>query len=111
MLRTTLFALLSTLPVASAQEADARDDRPNILVLIGDDHAANALGCADHPFVKTPALDELAAAGVRFTQAFATTSLCSPSSNAGSTCTVNPCSSCWTGSNRAGAGPAAAQSR
>ncbi len=53
--------------------------RPNILVVVGDDHRADALGCAGHPWIRTPSLDRLAAGGVRFTNAFVTTSLCSPS--------------------------------
>jgi len=75
---TALCAALAT-PMVRAQEASEAPSRPNLLVLIGDDHAASALGCAGHPFVETPALDRLAAEGVRFTQAFATTAQCSPS--------------------------------
>ncbi len=44
-----------------------------------DDHGAwaqGAAGCAD---IRTPALDRLAAGGVRFTNAFAATPVCSPS--------------------------------
>ena len=37
------------------------------------------MSCAGHPFLKTPNLDRLAAEGVRFANAFCTTSLCSPS--------------------------------
>src|SRR6185503_10252861 len=35
--------------------------------------------CADHPFLKTPNIDRIAHEGVRFANAFVTTSLCSPS--------------------------------
>ncbi|HOS43961.1 MAG TPA: sulfatase-like hydrolase/transferase, partial [Armatimonadota bacterium] len=45
--------------------------RPNILFLFSDQHHAGALGCAGHPWVRTPALDALAARGVRCTRAFA----------------------------------------
>ena len=37
------------------------------------------MGCYGHPMVKTPNLDKLAAEGVRFEQAFATTASCGPS--------------------------------
>jgi N-acetylglucosamine-6-sulfatase len=37
------------------------------------------MSCAGHPFLKTPAIDALAGSGVRFDNAFVTTSLCSPS--------------------------------
>ena len=36
------------------------------------------MGCAGHPFIKTPAMDRLAREGVRFENAFNTTSLCTP---------------------------------
>ena len=41
--------------------------------------ALGRMGCAGHPFLKTPNIDRLAAEGARFTNAFCTTSLCSPS--------------------------------
>jgi arylsulfatase A-like enzyme len=53
--------------------------RPNILVILLDDLRADALGYAGHPHVKTPNIDRIANEGVRFTNAFCTTSLCSPS--------------------------------
>ena len=53
--------------------------RPNVLVVLLDDLRADALGYAGHPHVKTPHIDRLAREGVVFKNAFATTSLCSPS--------------------------------
>src|SRR3989338_8283070 len=64
--------LASTLPAAPAS-------RPNILLIVADDHGTDALGCYGNPVVKTPNLDALAADGTRFTQAFCTTASCSPS--------------------------------
>jgi N-acetylglucosamine-6-sulfatase len=52
---------------------------PNIVFILSDDHRADFAGHAGHPFVETPSLDRLAAEGVRFTRAYATSSLCSPS--------------------------------
>jgi arylsulfatase A-like enzyme len=51
-------------------------DRPNILLLFADDQRNHTLGCAGHPIVKTPNIDRLAAAGVRFENAFVSTSTC-----------------------------------
>ncbi|WP_438480462.1 sulfatase-like hydrolase/transferase [Oleiharenicola lentus] len=59
--------------------AERAVDRPNIVLIISDDHGRDALGCYGNPVVKTPNLDALAAAGTRFTNAFCTTSSCSPS--------------------------------
>lgn len=53
--------------------------RPNVLFILTDDQRWNAMSCAGHPHLKTPAIDRLAREGVRFANAFCTTSLCSPS--------------------------------
>jgi len=55
------------------------EPRPNILFILCDDLRADALGCAGHPYLKTPNIDRIAAEGVRFKNMFCTTSLCSPS--------------------------------
>jgi N-acetylglucosamine-6-sulfatase len=54
-------------------------DRPDIVFILGDNHNARTMGCAGHPVIETPAMDRLAREGVRFENAFNTTSLCSPS--------------------------------
>jgi N-sulfoglucosamine sulfohydrolase len=56
-------------------------DRPNIIIFIADDISYNDFGCYGHPVIKTPNIDRLAANGLRFTNAFLTTSSCSPSRN------------------------------
>jgi N-acetylglucosamine-6-sulfatase len=50
-----------------------------VVVIFTDDQRWDALGVEGHPFLKTPNLDRLAREGVRFANAFCTTSLCSPS--------------------------------
>jgi arylsulfatase A-like enzyme len=62
--------------LASAAEPDAR---PNVLFILCDDLRPDAVGCYGSAHVKTPRIDSLAAEGVRFANAFCTTSLCSPS--------------------------------
>ncbi len=52
---------------------------PNVVFIIADDLRHDAMGCAGRPELQTPNLDRLAAEGIRFTNAFVTTSLCSPS--------------------------------
>jgi len=59
---------------ALASAAEARP--PNILFLFADDQRYDTLGAAGHPIVKTPHIDRLAADGVRFRNAFVTTSVC-----------------------------------
>ena len=53
--------------------------KPNVLFILSDDLRPAALGCYGSKNVKTPHLDALARDGVRFANAFCTTSLCSPS--------------------------------
>jgi len=53
--------------------------RPNILFLLVDDQRNNTLGCAGHPIIKTPQINSLAAGGMRFSNAFVTTSICAAS--------------------------------
>lgn len=53
--------------------------RPNVLFILCDDLRPDALGCYGSAHVKTPHIDAIAAEGVRFANAFCTTSLCSPS--------------------------------
>lgn len=59
--------------------ASAADPRPNVLLILGDDHAAYALSCYDHPVVRTPSLDRLAERGARFTRAYCNAPMCTPS--------------------------------
>lgn len=54
-------------------------DRPNIVLILADDVSWDDIGAYGHPTVRTPNLDELAKEGMLFTQAFLTTSSCSPS--------------------------------
>lgn len=53
--------------------------RPNVVVVSVDDLAWNALGCTGNDFHETPNIDRLAARGMRFTQAYAASPVCSPS--------------------------------
>lgn len=65
----------------------AEPRKPNVLLIISDDHRHDALGVvqrelgdkANYPFFESPSLDRLASGGVRFRNAFVTHSLCSPS--------------------------------
>ncbi|MGH7476267.1 MAG: sulfatase family protein [Longimicrobiales bacterium] len=83
VVRFSLFLLLSTL-LTGGQPAAAQE-RPNILLLFSDDHAAHALSAyREHlaygaPLPDTPNLDRLARSGMLFVNAFVTNSICAPS--------------------------------
>ncbi len=52
--------------------------RPNVLFILSDDQGAWAMRCAGNADIVTPALDGIAAAGIRFTEFFCTSPVCSP---------------------------------
>ncbi len=71
---------LSTVAAASsAAGCSLRKRRPNVVFVLTDDQRWDCLGVAGHPFLRTPNMDRLALEGVRFANAFVTTSICSPS--------------------------------
>ena len=53
--------------------------KPNLLFLYADQHRADVMGCAGNDVVVTPHLDRLAAEGVRFTDCYTVSPVCSPS--------------------------------
>jgi arylsulfatase A-like enzyme len=57
----------------------APEKQPNIIFLLTDDQRADTMGCAGNPIIQTPNMDALANNGVRFTNAFVTTSICASS--------------------------------
>src|SRR6185503_7649461 len=54
-------------------------ERPNLLFILSDDHAAHALSCYGSKINQTPHLDRIAAAGMRFANCFVVNSICTPS--------------------------------
>jgi arylsulfatase A-like enzyme len=68
------FTVLHFLFAASAFSAS-----PNILIIYVDDLGYGDTAVYGHPLVKTPNIDQLAKEGVRFTQFYAPSALCSPS--------------------------------
>ncbi len=55
------------------------EERPNILFIMSDDHAYQAISAYDDKLIKTPNIDRLAKEGIRFTNASVTNSICAPS--------------------------------
>ncbi|MBM3854297.1 MAG: sulfatase [Verrucomicrobia bacterium] len=78
-LRCSVAALFAFLATPLLWPAAPAGDRPNVLFILCDDLRPEALGCYGSAHVRTPHIDALAAGGVRFANAFCTTSLCSPS--------------------------------
>src|SRR5210317_1640804 len=55
------------------------DNRPNIIFIMSDDHAAHAMSCYSGRINQTPNLDRIANEGMRFDNCFCTNSICTPS--------------------------------
>ncbi len=64
-------------------------DRPNLLFIMSDDHAAHAISAYGSRINETPHLDRIARNGMRFDSAFCTNSICTPSRAAILTGTYN----------------------
>src|SRR5262249_50442150 len=60
----------------------AEPGRPNVIVFLADDLGYGDLGCYSHPRIQSPHLDAFARQGVRLTQCYAASAVCSPSRSA-----------------------------
>ncbi len=67
----------------------------NLLVIMSDEHNVKLAGYAGHPVVETPRLDELAAAGTRFSAAYTPSPICVPARGAFITGQPVHRSQCW----------------
>jgi len=53
--------------------------KPNIVIIISDDHAYQAISAYSNKLTRTPNIDRIAKAGVTFNKAYVTNSICGPS--------------------------------
>jgi len=67
------------LKAAEKAQSTSRRQRPNILFIFSDDHAAQAIGAYGSVINKTPNIDRLASEGMLFRNCFCTNSICAPS--------------------------------
>ena len=75
-----IFAMLTSCNTSGSRrtETSVQTDPYNVLLIVSEDNGPD-LGCYNNPYVTTPHLDELAAKGVLFENAFVSYSVCSPS--------------------------------
>jgi arylsulfatase A-like enzyme len=76
--KTFCLATLTLGLCALSPAADKPWDKPNIVYIMADELGYYELSCMGNPHIQTPHIDRLAAAGVRFTQALAGSSVCAP---------------------------------
>lgn len=67
--------IASLIPPVSANT----NKRPNILLILSDDHGFEDSGTYGNPLIQTPNIDKLASEGMQFNSAFATEAICAPS--------------------------------
>jgi arylsulfatase A-like enzyme len=68
------------IPAAAWASSDSKATRrPNILFIMADDHASQAIGCYGSRVNRTPGIDRIAREGIRFDSCFCTNGICAPS--------------------------------
>jgi len=75
---TRLLSLLLVLSFAYNHANAAEVAKPNIILLMGDDHGREETGYHGHPHVKTPVFEEIAGTGLRLDRFYAAHPSCSP---------------------------------
>lgn len=74
-----LFVLFSAFSSYQRNDRSKPASRPNILFIMSDDHAYQAMSCYNGKLNQTPNIDRIAKDGVIFTNSFVTNSICAPS--------------------------------
>ncbi len=74
-----LLALLVLVGCAEATKEEEPEKRPNIIFMMSDDHAYQAISAYSNHLIETPNIDRLAKEGMIFTNACVTNSICAPS--------------------------------
>lgn len=75
---TRLIALCSLAVCTAHLSADETPERPHILLIMTDDMGWKDLHCQGNEVLRTPEIDKFAKSGVRFTNAYAASPVCSP---------------------------------
>ena len=76
----SLAATVMLAPSAYSEKFENKNpDKPNILFIFTDQQTGKAMSCSGAPYLHTPAMDSLAAAGVRFEKSYCTSPVCAPS--------------------------------
>ena len=73
------FLLFFILLVSCEKKSQVKDERPNILFIMSDDHAYQAISAYGSQLIETPNIDRIAEEGLLFTNACVSNSICAPS--------------------------------
>ena len=79
MYKLLFYVFISILSSCASKQPSEIQQKPNIIMIMSDDHAAQAISCYGSELIQTPHIDKLAEEGVLFTNSFVTNSICAPS--------------------------------
>ncbi len=79
ILQKTLFGIALAYALFACNEKVEKAQRPNILFIMSDDHAYQAISAYSNKLTETPNIDRIAEEGMLFTNACVTNSICAPS--------------------------------
>src|SRR5262245_55823564 len=80
MLQANRRTFLSTMAAGlSASRVWSRESKPNIVFILADSRGHGDLGACSHTMIRTPTIDRLCGEGLKFTQAYAGSTVCAPS--------------------------------
>jgi hypothetical protein len=74
----TLIGLIILVFLSLSNRENEKKQRPNIILLLSDDQGWGQMGYYNHPFLKTPHINEMADNGLRMNRFYAGAPVCSP---------------------------------
>ena len=74
-----VYLFLSFGVISCGKKPGKNSSRPNILFIMSDDHAYQAISAYDDRLIQTPNIDRLAKQGALFSNSCVTNSICAPS--------------------------------
>ncbi len=77
--KIAIAAAIAALTPAAAADEPKENDKPNIIYVFTDQQSPNMMSYVGNIWLKTPAMDHVAANGICFTRVYATNLVCAPS--------------------------------
>lgn len=78
-IRLLLLSIFVSLFACNAPQSQPKAEGPNFIIIYADDLGYGDLSCYGHPQIKTPNLDQMAANGIKFSELYSISPVCSPS--------------------------------
>ena len=69
-MKKQLLVTLAMLVAACVPSFSAETGKPNVILIISDDHGFDDYGFMEHPIIKTPHLDRMAAESLLYTRGY-----------------------------------------